>query len=70
MWHAMRANANLDIIFQFSLQVAINPDDHGVAIWNEKASLCLKTGPPLRPMRDTPAIVNSIVSTSPFLRDG
>lgn len=40
------------------------------AFWSKLASLCLKAGPPLRPMQDTPATVNCTVSTSPFLPDG
>ena len=41
-----------------------------VAIWNEKASLCRKAGPPFRPMHGMPATVNATVSTSPALPDG
>jgi len=38
-----------------------------VATWNENASVCLKAGPPLRPMQGMPSTVKSTVSTSPFL---
>src|SRR5436305_4745603 len=35
-----------------------------------EGSLCLNTGPPLRPRQGTPATVNSTVSTSLALPDG
>ena len=41
-----------------------------VAIWKEKASLCLKAGPPFKPMHGMPATVNSTTSTSPCLPSG
>ena len=41
-----------------------------VAIWNEKASLCVNASPPLRPMQGMPQTVNSTVSTSPSLPEG
>ena len=41
-----------------------------VAIWNEKASLCLNIGPPFRPMHGTPQTLKSTVSTWPSLPDG
>jgi hypothetical protein len=41
-----------------------------VEIRNEKASVCLNAGPPLRPRQGTPATVNSTINTSPFLPEG
>jgi hypothetical protein len=41
-----------------------------VATWTEKASLCLKAGPPLRPRQGMPSTVNSTVRTSPCRPDG
>jgi hypothetical protein len=41
-----------------------------VAIWNEKASVCGKSGPPFSPMQGMPQTVNCTTSTSPALLPG
>ena len=55
----------------FSFQVATDSqaetDRLWNAIWNENASVCLNSGPPLSPTQGMPATVNSTVRTSPCL---
>ena len=67
---ALAAVARLAAIADDGVPVAVGLRLIVGRIWNEKASLCLKAGPPLRPIQGTPATVNSTTNTSPALVEG
>ena len=51
---------------RFAAPLSRRPPNAIRAIWKEKASLCLNTGPLLRPRHGIPKTVNSTISTSPW----